>query len=76
MPEHTEKPVTLGLLSKAYHCPVCSGTMECADHVFTAAEAHPMSPPEARYCPPELHSMWKASIYKCKYGHVLLISNP
>jgi len=76
-----DKPIELGLLSRFYWCPVCEGEglreqMECADHVFTAAEAHPKSPPEARYCPPELHSMWKASIYKCKYGHVLLISDP
>ena len=76
MPEQRKKTVTLGLLPKDYHCPVCSGTMEYAVNCFTAAEAHPMSPPEARYCPPELHSMWKASIYQCPQGHTLLISNP
>ncbi len=61
------QPIELGVLPQYYTCPVCIANgvqekMECAKHVFTAAEAHPMSPPEARYCPPELHSMWKNTI--------------
>ena len=76
--ELTEEPtITLGLLPIEYKCPVCRKSMEYSmDHVFTAAEAHPKSPPEARCNPPELHDMWKASIYKCTNGHVLLISDP
>lgn len=71
----------LSFLPEHYMCPVCAAqgaheNMEYADHVFTAAEAHPKSPPEARCNPPELHDMWKASIYKCRHGHVLLISDP
>ena len=77
-----DKPIELGFLPHVYMCPVCAGNGDqekmvySKEHVFTAAEAHPKSPPEARYLPPELHSMWKASIYKCNYGHVLLISDP
>jgi len=72
----SNEPIELGVLPHVYVCPVCLEGMKCAEHVFTAAEAHPMSPPEARHNPPELHSMWKASIYKCCNGHVLLISDP
>ncbi len=70
IPKGTQLPMAKWkgrFLPDSFQCPWCNKKMLCLKQTFTGYKHAPKII--------ELRCMWKASVYKCCDGHVLLISD-